>query len=225
GPRARGARSSDHAACAGTGATEPATAGAGGGCAGAGAGPAVRVARGLSRAEGQRQLRAAAARPGRGRGATAVRATLLQRRGPRLQQRHPARARPRGRAPGRLRARGVLRVRRRAARAGAGAAAVSVLRRLGCACLLLVACALPLHAAERIEAYDIEVAVNADGSLEVVEHISVRAEGGQVRRGIYRDFPTRYRDRYGNRVVVGFEVLDVLRNGQPEPWFTERRGN
>src|SRR5690606_35001612 len=76
-----------------------------------------------------------------------------------------------------------------------------------------------------IESYDIEVAVNADGSLEVVEHISVRAEGGQVRRGIYRDFPTRYRNRYGNRVVVGFEVLDVLRNGQPEPWFTERRGN
>ena len=102
---------------------------------------------------------------------------------------------------------------------------MSALLRLACACLLLAACGLPVHGAERIESYDIEVAVNADGSLEVTEHIRVHAEGGQVRRGIYRDFPTRYRNRYGNRVVVGFEVVDVLRNGQPEPWFTERRDN
>ncbi|MGY1519883.1 DUF2207 domain-containing protein [Luteimonas sp. A482] len=102
---------------------------------------------------------------------------------------------------------------------------MSALLRLACACLLLAACGLPLRAAERIQSYDIEVLVNADGSLEVTEHIRVRAEGGQIRRGIYRDFPTRYRDRHGNRVVVGFEVVDVLRNGQPEPWFTERRDN
>ncbi len=98
------------------------------------------------------------------------------------------------------------------------------LLRFAAACLLL-ACVLPLHAVERIESYDIDVAVSADGSLEVTEHIRVRVEGGQVRRGIYRDFPTRYRDRHGNRVVVGFEVLEVLRDGRPEPWFTERRQN
>ena len=102
---------------------------------------------------------------------------------------------------------------------------MSALPRLACACLLLAACGLPVCAAERIESYDINVAVNADGSLDVTEHISVRAEGAQIRRGIYRDFPTRYRDRHGNRVVVGFEVVDVLRDGRPEPWFTERRGN
>ncbi|MDH7451515.1 DUF2207 domain-containing protein [Luteimonas composti] len=99
------------------------------------------------------------------------------------------------------------------------------LLRLAAACALLAACALPLHAVERIESYDIDVAVNTDGSLEVTEQIRVRAEGEQVRRGIYRDFPTRYRDRHGNRVVVGFEVLEVLRDGRPEPWFTERRQN
>src|SRR5690606_34174423 len=49
--------------------------------------------------------------------------------------------------------------------------------------------------------------------------------GSQIRRGIYRDFPTRYRDRHGNRVVVGLEVLGVSRNGRPEPWFVERRDN
>ena len=88
--------------------------------------------------------------------------------------------------------------------------------------LLLVA---PATAAERITAYDIEIEVHADGSLDVVEHITVHAAGGQIRRGIYRDFPTRYKDRFGNRVVVGFEVLGVERDGRPEPWFTERIGN
>ena len=93
------------------------------------------------------------------------------------------------------------------------------------ALLLLAALAPFLHAQERILSYDSEIALNADGSLDVVERIRVRAEGNGIRRGIYRDFPTRYRDRHGNRVVVDFDVLEVLRDGKPEPWFTERRDN
>ncbi|WP_256645424.1 DUF2207 domain-containing protein [Thermomonas paludicola] len=89
-------------------------------------------------------------------------------------------------------------------------------------CLLL---ALPARAQERILSYDSDVAVNADGSMDVEEHIRVRAEGNQIRRGIYRDFPTRYRDRHGNRVVVDFQVKNVLRDGHSEPWFTETMSN
>ena len=100
----------------------------------------------------------------------------------------------------------------------------TMLRRLG-VLLLLVALAPLAHAQERILSYDSRIALNADGSLDVVEHIRVRAEGSQIRRGIYRDFPTRYRDRHGNRVVVDFDVIDVRRDGRPEPWFTERRNN
>lgn len=85
--------------------------------------------------------------------------------------------------------------------------------------------AAPLAAQERILSYDSEVEVLADGTLEVTERITVRAEGRQIRRGIYRDFPTRYRDRYGNRFRVGFEVEGVERDGRPEEWFTERLSN
>jgi uncharacterized membrane protein YgcG len=53
----------------------------------------------------------------------------------------------------------------------------------------------------------------------------VRSNQQRIRRGIYRDFPTRYRDRFGNRVVIDFEPIEVLRDGQPEPWFTERVDN
>ncbi len=93
--------------------------------------------------------------------------------------------------------------------------------------LLLAACLAPWQASaqERILSYDSEVQVNADGSLDVVERIHVRAEGQNIRRGIYRDFPTRYKDRHGNRVAVDFEMLGVERDGKTEPWFIEQRNN
>lgn len=90
---------------------------------------------------------------------------------------------------------------------------------------LLLLLAFPLSAQERILSYDSQVEIRADGSLDVTERIAVRAEGGNIRRGIYRDFPTRYKDRYGNRVVVDLQVIDVLRDGKAEPWFTERKPN
>jgi hypothetical protein len=91
--------------------------------------------------------------------------------------------------------------------------------------LWLAATASAALAEERILDYAIEVNVGASGAIDVVEQITVRAEDQQIHRGIYRDFPTRYRDRYGNNVVVGFEVQGVQRDGVTEPWFTERRSN
>jgi uncharacterized protein (TIGR04222 family) len=78
---------------------------------------------------------------------------------------------------------------------------------------------------ERILDYFSDIDIHPDRSMTVVETIRVRAEGDQIRRGIYRDFPTIYRDNYGNRLVVDFEVLGVSRNGDPEPWFVNRRLN
>ncbi len=92
-------------------------------------------------------------------------------------------------------------------------------------CLALVAVALPTSARERILDFHSDIEVQADGTLEVTETIEVRAEGKNIRRGIYRDFPTRYKDRRGDRVVVDFEVVGVRRDGEIEPWFTENRSN
>jgi hypothetical protein len=80
-------------------------------------------------------------------------------------------------------------------------------------------------AQERILDFDSDVTVHPDGALDVIETIRVRAEGDRIRRGIYRDFPTRYRDAYGNRMVAGFELLSVLRDGRPEPHFIETLPN
>ena len=98
------------------------------------------------------------------------------------------------------------------------------MRRFAPAVALFI-CATQAAAQERISSYDIAVQVNKDASIDVTENITVRAEGSQIRRGIYRDFPTRYRDRIGNRVRVGLDVLGVERNGVKEPWFTENMSN
>ncbi|MEO8161773.1 MAG: DUF2207 domain-containing protein [Arenimonas sp.] len=90
---------------------------------------------------------------------------------------------------------------------------------------LAMATSAPARADERILNYESRVQIVADGSLDVTEKITVHAEGVNIRRGIYRDFPTRYKDRYGNRVVVDFELLGVERDNHPESSFIERKPN
>lgn len=93
--------------------------------------------------------------------------------------------------------------------------------------LLLLAHAVSgaVPADERILDYHAEIRLAADASLNVTEKIRVRAEGDEIRRGIYRDFPTRYRDRHGRRVHVSLDVISVRRNGKREAWHTEPQGN
>jgi uncharacterized membrane protein YgcG len=91
--------------------------------------------------------------------------------------------------------------------------------------LLCLAIAAPLSADERILNYFADINVQQDGSIMVEETILVRAEGRSIQQGIYRDFPTRYRDRMGNRYTVDFELLEVRRNGNQEDWHSRKRSN
>ena len=82
---------------------------------------------------------------------------------------------------------------------------------------------LPLVALgeERILEFHSDILVIEDGWIEVTETIRVLAEGNRIRRGIYRDFPTEYRDKLGNDYVVGFDILSVRRNGAGEDYHTQ----
>jgi hypothetical protein len=77
---------------------------------------------------------------------------------------------------------------------------------------------------ERILSYVSEIDVAADGTLNVTETIIVNAMGREIRRGIYRDFPTTYM-RGNRRVRVGFDVRGVERDGQREPYAIESISN
>ena len=96
---------------------------------------------------------------------------------------------------------------------------------LASVCLLAMLGAQALGADERILEYRSDVQVQADGQLLVTETLRVQAEGQEIRRGIYRDFPTRYRDRLGNHYRVDFQLLSVRRDGGPEPWHIRQRSN
>ncbi len=93
--------------------------------------------------------------------------------------------------------------------------------------LVLLCCVLAntAFADERILAFASDIAIAPDASMSVAETIRVRAEGNQIRHGIYRDFPTDYKDNLGNRVHVAFEPESLTRDGSDEPFHTEGQGN
>ena len=93
--------------------------------------------------------------------------------------------------------------------------------------LLLSTFAAPTFSAqsERILEFKSRMQVQQDGSMTVTEKITVVCAGQQIKRGIYRDFPTKYKDRHGNTIRVGFEVLEVLRDGFPEPYHIKKLPN
>jgi hypothetical protein len=97
---------------------------------------------------------------------------------------------------------------------------------IGIAALVLVlVSSAPAFAEERIISFDSDVTVAENGELTVVETIKVRAEGNDIKRGIYRDFPTVYEENDGGTHIVGFKVVEVLRGGKRENWFTENQSN
>jgi uncharacterized membrane protein YgcG len=82
-----------------------------------------------------------------------------------------------------------------------------------------------VRAAETILDWHSDIVIQADSGMTVTEAVRVQAEGREIKRGIYRDFPTTYKDRIGNRLQVGFDLLSVERDGRPEPHHIEKISN
>ncbi|MBW2690271.1 MAG: DUF2207 domain-containing protein, partial [Deltaproteobacteria bacterium] len=90
--------------------------------------------------------------------------------------------------------------------------------------ILLLALVPSAMAKERILSFHSDIEIFADSSMQVTETIRVRSEKKEIKRGIYRDFPTDYKDRFGNRYRVDFEVVEVTRDGRPDGWHTKAEG-
>lgn len=72
---------------------------------------------------------------------------------------------------------------------------------LATACLLFITPGVAWSAAEKILRFHSDITVHPDASMTVRETIRVQSAGVQIKRGIYRDFPTKYKDRWGNSYV------------------------
>ncbi|MEJ2529458.1 MAG: DUF2207 domain-containing protein, partial [Gammaproteobacteria bacterium] len=102
---------------------------------------------------------------------------------------------------------------------------MTLLLRLSLPIILTLAFSNISLARERILDYHSDISVQQDGSMLVEEQIKVVAEGNQIKRGIYRDFPTEYRDGLNNRYNVSFDLLEVKRDGVSEPYHTKSISN
>ncbi len=91
--------------------------------------------------------------------------------------------------------------------------------------LLGLLSAMTAQADERILNYHADVQIEDDGGMLVTETITVNAEGDQIKRGIYRDFPTTYKTPAGHRYKVIFEFLDAERDSATEEWRDEAQSN
>lgn len=83
-----------------------------------------------------------------------------------------------------------------------------------------IACAKP---SEYIASFDSHIRINQDASLNITETIVVQAAGIDIRRGIYRSFPTRYGSGYS--YFVSFDVESVRCDGKKVPYHVEKAMN
>ena len=70
---------------------------------------------------------------------------------------------------------------------------------------------------EEILFYHIDVTLNQDSSAKVQETITVRAQGIDIKRGIYKDIPLEYMNE-----KTPVKILDVKRNGLSVPFLVKR---
>jgi len=103
--------------------------------------------------------------------------------------------------------------------------------RLRLVLIAVVALLLPLRSfsvpdrAEHILDFHSDITLEPDGTFLVRETITVNATGAQIRHGIYRDFPTHFKDRLGNHYVVGFQLLSAECDGSLETSRVEHQLN
>ncbi len=93
------------------------------------------------------------------------------------------------------------------------------------ACLLLLLCLVPAYANERIKSFHSDIEVKSSGDILVTETITVEVAHNNIKRGIFRDFPTLYKTALMTKSTVDFEVLQVTRNDEFEPHHTTQLSN
>jgi len=80
-------------------------------------------------------------------------------------------------------------------------------------------------AKEQINSFHSLIEVKSNGDIFVTETIAVEVEHNNIKRGIYRDFPTLYKTAFLTKSTVDFDVITVMRNNNIEPYHTSKLSN
>lgn len=91
--------------------------------------------------------------------------------------------------------------------------------------VLTAAFSIPARADEEITRFHVDAKVESSSAVAVSETITVNAENRNINHGIYRDIPTIYADRLGNKVSMPIQIMDIQRDGQDEPYHIANLNN
>lgn len=91
--------------------------------------------------------------------------------------------------------------------------------------ILLVVFSGSVAAEEFIKRFHSDIKIQPSGDVYVTETITVNVEHQNIKRGIYRDFPTIYKTALLTKSTVDFEVVSIKRNGATEPHHIKQLSN
>ncbi|MBF0249443.1 MAG: DUF2207 domain-containing protein [Alphaproteobacteria bacterium] len=90
--------------------------------------------------------------------------------------------------------------------------------------LFVFALSFAARADEAILSFDSRIAVDKDAGITITETIQVRAEGREIKRGIYRDLPTVSKTADDGTRRTVYHIDRVLRDGAPIATFETGEG-
>lgn len=91
--------------------------------------------------------------------------------------------------------------------------------------LLLLTIASANYATEQILSFHSQIKINSDASLDIIETIQVQVEHHQIKRGITRTIPICYHSDWGLRQTTEVAIKQILLDGLPVPYHTQKISN
>ena len=77
------------------------------------------------------------------------------------------------------------------------------------------------NAQEKILKFDTKIQIEKSGIIQVIENITIKAEGNIFQRGLVRTLPLTRKDKDGNSIDVEYQINSVKKNGNAENYFTK----
>jgi uncharacterized membrane protein YgcG len=90
---------------------------------------------------------------------------------------------------------------------------------------LLTLCFFYSNAQERILNFEAKIKIEQSASIQVVENITINAQGVLFQHGLLRELPLSRKDINNNSINVGYTINWIKKDGIDEKYFTKEEGD
>ena len=81
------------------------------------------------------------------------------------------------------------------------------------------------HSQEKIVNFDVTIQIEKSGTIQVIEKITIKAEGNKFKHGLLRILPLIRKDKNNNYVGVEYQINSIKKDGVEEDYFTKEDGD